>query len=241
LLVISILMLLGIYFAIRYFHPAEKKSEIENEISLPTTGVPKNPFAHDSAAYREVENFWRWLPTNQRFMRYAKSKSTQDIYALADSLETEGISRLSDAEIEDYAYYFSKIIDAFNDNDCAALLKGRISTNKLAETAYPVLSSFSNEDARRWFEINRLSIDAALAGDPIKEASRVIVREAIRNLSGQLPAQKADELNKTIANFNLKSDSEICSAVKTLFAGASSMTEPFRGNLSRLLVTAKSH
>jgi hypothetical protein len=241
LVVMGILILLGIYSAIGYFHSAEKKSVDENKIFVPTAGVPKNPFLPDSAAYREAENFWRWLPTDSVFMQYAKSKSTRDIYALANSLEAEGISRLPDAEIEDYAFYLSKVIGAFDDIDCAALLKGRLSSGKLAETAYPVLSSFSDEDARRWFEINKLAIGAAIAGDPVKEASRVIVREAVRNLSSQLPAHEADRLNKTTANPNSKSDSEICSAVKILFSGASRMSEPFKGNLSRLLVTAKSH
>jgi hypothetical protein len=239
-LLFALAPILGILAGVVYLNFESKHAQKSEPEVIAQSALDKiNPFPVNSAARGEFILFNRWMRDNTRLMEIARKTHANDILALAGNLEKNGISRLPDSSLEGYSKIFGQILISMNGRACAEFLRGNMSFDDFTRIAYPVIGSLDSKDARTWFSINEMAIDAEINGLPEKFASQVKIRRAIQMISERLPADESTLFKNEVLALNTDEDAQLCSVVNTLFSEVSNLPEPYRGQLARLLLTAK--
>lgn len=203
-------------------------------------GKWKNPFLKSSPAYYEAEKFFAWLLANKKLDDAVGTGSQLDRFNYVSALGPRGMPRLSDELIEKFVPLMEKMLYSLGDDECANLLRGKVAFSDLQAHELPVLGSFNATEAQSWFLVTRSAIDAQLNNLPVIPLPKETARAGVFKIAGSLPPVDGKLFLSHLANLQQENDNNVCSAVRTMFAGTPLLPEPYRAAVARMLVAGKS-
>ncbi|ASL46261.1 hypothetical protein bAD24_III02610 [Burkholderia sp. AD24] len=202
-------------------------------------GKWENPFLKSSPAYFEAEHFFVWLMAHKKLDDAVGAGSQLDRFNYVSALGPRGMARLPDELIEKFVPLMGKMLYSLSDDECANLLRGKVAFNDLQAHELPVLGSFNATEARSWFLVTRSAIDAQLNNLPVIPLPKQTARAGVFKIAGSLPPVDGKLFLSHLANLQQENDENVCSAVRTLFAGTPLLPEPYRAAVARMLVAGK--
>ncbi|MFM0094031.1 hypothetical protein PQQ87_00355 [Paraburkholderia nemoris] len=223
-------------------HDAGKTTIGDDKISNLILNDPNawiNPYSASSPIHREFDEFKKWMLNNKKLAGLNDSASPGHLLRLSDQLQTKGVPRLPTNLLEQRLSSVSKILPSLDTHLCSTLLKGGFSTTEFMVQASSVLESFSDEEAKAWFLVNKTAIEAQLDGSPLIVLSAEDAARGILEIAKSMYGPQSRAFIAGLTGLKTANDEDTCTTVRILYTKGNSLPEPYRGYMARWLLTGK--
>ena len=198
-----------------------------------------NPFVESSPMHREFDAFTTWILNNDKLKKAGGSAEPAALLELSNKLKTKGIARLQTSALEQRISAVSKILPSFDSRMCSSLLRGGFSAADFITQGSATMESFSEQEAKDWYDFNRAAIEAELDRSPIIVLSIEDATRGMMAIAKSMYATQSRSFITGMASLKTASDAETCAIVRTLYTRGNALPEPYRGYMARFLLTGK--
>lgn len=175
-----------------------------------------NPFPKTSRLYEPYQRFEEKLLNLPEFKQYFKNvKSEDEAFQIGYALPKLGLRRLDDISLEKRMKIFVMMLDKFDIETCATIVRG--SSLQDQQRFYAILESLDTDTINEYFDLAFNAIVAELRKYPEIVVSEQEVLGAMNNLFKRLSAKDLKKLINVLNNFNSSSDHDVCWAGKVVY------------------------
>ncbi|MFM0592221.1 MULTISPECIES: hypothetical protein [Paraburkholderia] len=197
-----------------------------------------NPFPISSPAHREFLEFRDWIMHNRK-LQVASNAGGVDRRKLFGQLTSKGMARLPTDLLEGYMPFIEKVVGSLDNTACGNLVTGEMNLAGLTPYTYQVIASLDKADAKKLFLIEKAAIDAQLDNLPIIPVSTADAGAGVIKIAESLSPDEAKSFLVSVENLRSESAEKTCETVRTIFSHGSSLPEPYRGAIARMLVSGR--
>ncbi|MGF6238381.1 hypothetical protein P3T42_000106 [Paraburkholderia sp. GAS38] len=207
------------------------------DITVNDATVWLNPFSKSSPIYHEAELFHFWLLDNQKLANELGAIAPGDKLRLSGQMINKGMARLPTVLLEQRLVSVNKILASLDPHMCGKYIKGEMPDSEFQSYAYPVMESFDSTEAKAWFFVNKSALEAELEKSAPIVLSTEEMLQGIKKIAQSIDQPQSREFVSGLSNLNTESDEVACATARTLYVKGSSLPEPYRGYIARLLLT----
>ncbi|CAE6824872.1 hypothetical protein R69927_05565 [Paraburkholderia domus] len=198
-----------------------------------------NPYPASSPIHGEFDEFRNWVLNNKKLAAHSDSTSPGHLLRLSGELAVKGLPRLSTDLLEQRLSAVTRILPSLDTHMCSMFLKGGINATEFMVQASSVMESFSDDEAKAWFTVNKAAIEAQLDGSPLIVLSTEEATRGVLKIARSMYEPESTEFISGLSGLKTANDEDTCATVRTLYSKGNALPEPYRGYMARMLLTGK--
>ncbi|MCX4153193.1 MULTISPECIES: hypothetical protein [Paraburkholderia] len=201
--------------------------------------VSMNPYPASSPIHGEFNEFRNWVLNNKKLAALSDSAGPGHLLRLSGQLAVKGLPRLSTDLLEQRLSAVTRILPSLDTHMCSTFLKGGLNAMEFTVQASSVMESFSDDEAKAWFAINKAAIEAQLDGSPLIVLSTEDATRGVLKIARSMYEPESTAFISGLTSLKTANDEDACATVRTLYSKGNALPEPYRGYMARMLLTGK--
>ncbi|AJK49770.1 hypothetical protein [Burkholderia plantarii] len=195
-----------------------------------------NPFPENVPAHDAFDAFMEKLDADPKFKAIADGTQAANAYDKGFGLTQDGLSRLSDAQLEQRLVLMSKVVTSMPDADCRTTSRPTVDAADKQRILNDAIGRLDRKDAAEWFDVSFAAARAVLDKAPVIASDHATVTAALERIVRQVPQQDRQRFLNAIRTPAAAEPADTCWATRTLYQTAVKLDEPYRAALARGLV-----
>ncbi|MFL9944790.1 hypothetical protein PQR68_02265 [Paraburkholderia agricolaris] len=196
-----------------------------------------NPYSVSSPIHREFDEYRKWVLDNRKLAALSGSADPGHLLRLSGQLAVKGLPRLSTDLLEQRLSAVTRILPSLDTHMCSMFLKGGINATEFIAQASSVMESFSDDEAKAWFAVNRAAIEAQLDGSPLMVLPTEDATRGVLKIARSMYEPESAAFISGLTGLKTANDEDACATVRILYSKGNTLSEPYRGYMARMLLT----
>ncbi|MFL9866671.1 hypothetical protein PQR67_21055 [Paraburkholderia fungorum] len=186
-----------------------------------------NPFPVSSPMHREFDEYRTWVLDNRKLAALSGSAGPGHLLRLSGQLAVKGLPRLPTDLLEQRLSAVSRILPSLDTHMCSMFLKGGINATEFIVQASPVMESFSDDEAKAWFAVNKAAIEAQLDGSPLIVLSTEDATRGVLKITRSMYEPESTAFISGLTGLKTANDEDACATVRILYSKGNTLSEPY--------------